>query len=91
MNLCFKKSQEYHRERMDVLKQCREIMASVNFATNQQAVAVLHDKVKQLQQRSKNLLEKEKEVNRNLFKRYRTDDWNEPRDGLKPKPYFDYW
>lgn len=91
MNLCFKKSQEYHRERMDVLKQCREIMASVNFATNQQAVAVLHDKVKQLQQRSKNLLEKEKEVNRNLFKRYRTDDWNEPRDGLRPKPYFDYW
>ena len=91
LNRCFIKSREYHKEREDVLKQCHEIMAASSSTTNQQQVVALQKKAKQLLERSKKLLEMEKEVNRNLFKRYRTDDWDEPRDGLMPKPYFNYW
>lgn len=91
LNRCFIKSQEYHKEREAVLKQCKEVMESSKSVTNEQEVAILQEKAKQLLERSKKLLEMEKEVNRNLFKRYRTDDWDEPRDGLKPKPYFNYW
>ena len=91
LNRCFIKSREYHKEREDVLKECHEIMAASSSTTNQQQVVALQKKSKQLLERSKKLLEMEKEVNRNLFKRYRTDDWDEPRDGMKPKPYFNYW
>ena len=91
LNRCFIKSQEYHKERESVLNQCKEAMEYSKSVTNAQEVAVLQKKAKQLLERSKKLLEMEKEVNRNLFKRYRTDDWDEPRDGLMPKPYFNYW
>ena len=91
LNMCFKKRQEYHVERNKILQKCQEVMATTKFATNDQAVAVLLEEAKQLSKRSMKLLEMEKDANRNLFKRYRTDDWDEPRDGLKPKPYFNYW
>ncbi len=91
LHRCFRKKVEYHKEREIILKQCREIQASTSHVTNEEEVVVLRGKVNQLAERSKRLLELEKDANRNLFKRYRTDDWDEPRDGLKPKPYFNYW
>ncbi len=91
MNQCFIKRQEYHKERQSLLAKCKEIMASTAHVTNEQDVASLRVKVDHISQCSKKLLEMEREANRNLFKRYRTDDWDEPRNGLKPKPYFNYW
>ena len=86
-----KRGEEYAKERERILKKCEEYKKSISSTNEAERIAALN-MATNLVRECEAYMEREKDVNGEYFRRYRTSDWNEQRDPMKGvKPFFNYW
>lgn len=86
-----KRGEEYAKEREQMLKKLYEYKKAISSTNEAERIAALNMATNLIRECGI-YMEKEKDVNGEYFKRYRTSDWSEQRDPMKGvKPFFNYW